>query len=293
VKRLKAQMSTLAEELRRAEEAAARERATPPRTTPVAVIFGDVPITRDELADHLLSRLTAKQLEGYVTRRILEHAGKKEGIVVSNDEVDAHLMEEMARANLQEEAFRARLREQQKSLREWKEDIARPQLLLKKLAASTGVTEKELRHEYEARYGKKVVCQLLVWPAGQREATERAAGQFRTGEATFEEVARKLPRPAQDITISRHGTKERAALEEAAFALAEGEVSPVIDIGQNFILLRCKRRVPADRAVRFEDVRESLKREVADRLKGQDSNRLFDRLKAEARAKLLWAPPEP
>jgi RNA polymerase sigma factor (sigma-70 family) len=290
-KRLKKEIGELTEQLRKAEEEVAKEKAVPPRQGPVAVIYGSVPITREELAEHLLSRLSAKQLEGYVTRRILEHACKKEGITVTQEEVDAYLKEHLGRANLKEQMFRAQLHEQRKmTLREWKEDVIRPQLLLQKLARAARVTEKALRAEYEARYGQKVECQFLVWQVGQWDEADRAAELLRSGKATFEDLLRRNPRGNHVITIGRDGVKERKALEKAAFALEPGEVSPVIDIPQGFVVLKCLRRLPAEPR-RFEDVRESLKREVEGRLKGGDTAKLLEELKAEARAKLFWTPP--
>src|SRR5262249_51770420 len=184
---------------------------------PVALIFGNVPITRDELAEHLLSRVTAKELEAFVNRRILEHAAGKAGVEVTDQEVDDHLKAELARANLQEQAFLARLREQGKTLQQWKEDVIRPQLLLQKLVR-TRVSEKDLKSEYRAKYGEKVECQYLGWQATQGDDARRAARLLRDGKATFEELARSHPRGALTMTFRRQGTKERAVLEKAAFA---------------------------------------------------------------------------
>jgi RNA polymerase sigma factor (sigma-70 family) len=286
------QIGDLAQELRHAEEDAARERAVPPRKKPVAVIFGNVPITRDELADHLLSRLTARELETFINRRILEHACQKEGITVTDAEVTDHLKAELKRGNLQEQAFRTRLREQHKTLHQWKADVLRPQLLLKKLAQKMRVTEKDLRQEYQTQYGRKVECRFLSWQANQKEAAECAARLLRTGRATFDDLARKHPRGAIPITITRQGTEARAALEKAAFALRPGEVSALLDIPGGFVLLECCRSIRADRTTRFEDVRESLKQEVAKRFEQRDTSKFFLKVKAEARVQLLWKPPE-
>ena len=42
---------------------------------PVVVIFGDIPITRAELSDHLLRRLRQDQLQQYINLRIIDEDG--------------------------------------------------------------------------------------------------------------------------------------------------------------------------------------------------------------------------
>jgi RNA polymerase sigma factor (sigma-70 family) len=293
VTQIKKQIAELTQELSRAEEAAARERAVPPQKRPVAIIFDDVRITREELADHLLARMTAKQYERYINRRILEHACKRAGIAVTNEEVGACLKAEWGKAGVYGQPFRDQvLRKQNMTLREWKEDVLRPQLMLKKLFEAGRIREKDLCNAFEARYGEKVECDVLVVSPQQRHVIDSIALRIRTGEASFEEEAKRCnlhrDRP---IVITRHWRKHEG-MEKAAFALRPGEVSRVIAMPGAFVILKCRRRAPADRSVKFEDVRESLKLEVAKRLPQNTMADHFRDLKAKARARLLWAPLE-
>jgi hypothetical protein len=290
VERIKKRIGVLQQELRRAEEAAARERELPPRG-PVAVIFGDERITRDELADHFLSRLLPGQLEGYINRRVLEHACRKAGITVTAEEVDAALKEELTKGNLPEGAFRARLREQKQTLRTWKEDVLRPKLLLAKLRRRrTRVTEKDLRQAYKAEYGVRVECEFLVFPPAQKEEARRTAERIRKGEETFENVHRRLPHPAKrTIVLGRQGTGLED-VEQAAFALRLGEVSRALEVRNAIVILKAVRRIAPDHSTRFEDVREELKRKLQNQRLREDEAAFLKRLKAEARVKLLWRP---
>src|SRR5262249_48882274 len=54
-----------------------------------------------------------------------------------------------------------------KNLYEWKEDVLRPRLQMMKLVRNkVGVTAEELRKVFEATYGEKVECRIILWPPG-------------------------------------------------------------------------------------------------------------------------------
>ncbi len=291
-KQLRKQITDLTAELRRAEQEAARERAVPPRKTPVAVIFGNVPITRDELADHVLSRLTTQQLNGYIHRRILEHACKKEGVTVTDEEVEAHLKATLAKMNYNAQTFEQQVLQRQqpgKTLREWKEDVIRTQLMLEKLARKVRVSEKEVRKAYEAKYGEKVECDVIV--AGSEQIANDISRRLRLGESTFEQEQGRT-RPHSHPTVIDRQRPGHEAMVEAVFALRTGEVSSPIKLRGGYVLLKCRRRIPTATNVRFEDVREDLRCELRKQLDSANAETLFKKLKAEARVQLLWAPPE-
>jgi RNA polymerase sigma factor (sigma-70 family) len=292
--RIKKRIVKLQEDLRKAEEEAARERATPPRGKPIAVIFGDVTITRDELADHLFAQMRPEQMEKFLTRRILEHACRRKGITVTEAEVDAAMKEPFRGRS--EQDIRRILRVRNQTLRGWREEVVRPELLLKKLARERSApSDKDLRDAFTARYGERVECQLLIWPAGQWDAAERAANRLRRGEATFADVTKSTPGGPQvrggRLPIGRRGTAN-TELEQAAFALKPGETSEPFDTQHGIAVLKCVRRIPADGSTRFEDVRERLRQELIQRRLHQTSQDLIRKLKAEARPRLLWKPEE-
>jgi RNA polymerase sigma factor (sigma-70 family) len=316
LKRLTKQFTELKQELRQAEEEVARERSVPPQKIPVAVIFGNVPITREELAEHLLSRLTARQLESFINLRILEHACKKEGIVVTSADVEDYLKREPGMASIfktngfrgqeqyaaavttgvlanvyQRDAFQAQLRRRNMTLREWKEDVIRPQLLLRKLAGDGKVREQDIRQAFEARYGEKVECEMIVLPAVTKKVAEQVASRLRAGEKSFAQEAARWHPNVRVLCITRHA-QQSEEVEKAAFALRSGEVSNALAVKEGFVILRCRRRIPADPNARFEDLRESLKVELQQRAKQQDLSPFFKKLKDEARPKLLWTPTE-
>ena len=55
----------------------------------VAYIFDTVQITREELGEYLIARFGAERLNNFVNRRIIEIAAQKQGITVTEAEVEA------------------------------------------------------------------------------------------------------------------------------------------------------------------------------------------------------------
>jgi hypothetical protein len=297
VEQIKGQIAALQEELRQAEQEAARQKAEGPPPKTVAVIFGDVPITRDELARHLLARLRPEQLEAYINRRILEHACRREGITVTDLEVDAAVKVELKGFGEKEQAFAAMLGQKfHKTLLEWKEDVVRPRLLMTKLCRRrVRVTEKDLRSAFEARYGEKVECQVILWPPGQKQEAQRETEAILRDEARFERKAGTQPNATLALTngrmkpFGRHGT-DNEKLEKAAFRLKAGEISPLVDTPEGLLLIKCLQRLPADSGVDFEKVREGLREEVHQSLLQKEQPRMMEQLKEQARPRLLWRP---
>jgi RNA polymerase sigma factor (sigma-70 family) len=300
VEQLKKQTAGLQEELRQAEQDAAREKAAGEmRSQPIAIIFGDVAITREQLADHLLGRLSADRLQAFINQRIIEHACRQKGIVVTEAEVEAAWKEDLANIGGSDKDPHAFLGKYQKTLSEWKEDVIRPRLLMTKLCRQcVCVTEQDLCNAFAARYGEKVECQVILWPREQREKAAQDYEVIRKDEARFEFVAGTQPNATLATTngrikpFGRHSTGNEE-LEKAAFRLREGEISPLLDTREGIGVVKCLRRIPADTSKAFEEVREELKQEVLARLIQKEIPKAFAELKEQARPQVLWQPKGP
>jgi RNA polymerase sigma factor (sigma-70 family) len=297
VAQLKKQIAGLQEELRQTEQEAAREKAAgEQRSQPLAVIFGDVPITREQLADHLLARLSADRLQAFINQRIIEHACRQKGIVVTDAEVEAAWKDDLANVGGAEKDLHAVLGKYQKSLTEWKEDVIRPRLLMTKVCRQgVRVTEQDLRNAFEANYGEKVECQLILWPREQKEKAAQDYEAIRKDEARFELAAGIQSNPTLAATsgrikpFGRHGAQDEE-LEKAAFRLREGEISPLLDTPEGIVVVKCLKRIPADTSRAFEDVREELKQEALGHFLEKEIPKAFEELKEKARPRVLWQP---
>jgi len=133
---------------------------------PVAMIFGNVPVSREAFADHLIRRYGKKELELFVNKQIIAHAFGRSGWVISADDLKAAIEEDCEALGLTREQFTTDvLPRYGKTLDGWTEDAIAPRLMLAQLckARMPAVTEAELRQAFDAKYGEKLSCRVISW----------------------------------------------------------------------------------------------------------------------------------
>jgi RNA polymerase sigma factor (sigma-70 family) len=279
---------------REVERLEAERRAAPARPEePVAVIFGNVRLTRAEFGEFLIQRVGTDRLQQFVNKQIIEHACRERGVTVTPEELEAALRDDVKQLNVTEKEFTERvLRNYGKSLVEWKEDVLRPRLLLGKLARDrVRATDEELRREFANRYGERVQCRMILagpdaarasqlyeQVRGSAEAFNRAAG---------EQWNPSLAASGGDIPPIDEFGEEAPGLTRAAFRLKPDQVTPPIKTPQGYVILKCVRRIPPDPAKRFEGERAELTRKVERRKAERTVSDLFKELREEAKPRLL------
>jgi parvulin-like peptidyl-prolyl isomerase len=130
------------------------------------------------------------------------------------------------------------------------------------------ITDQNLQDAFAALYGETVECRHIQC-ATLQDITE-AKRRLNAGEP-FEKVASEL---SQNQTTKSAGGKmppfSRATqglpevFKQAAFALKPGEISDIVQAEGAFHLIQLEKRNPP-RAVKFEDVKESIRRDLHDR----------------------------
>ena len=121
-----------------------------------------------------------------------------------------------------------------------------PSAALKKMVIGKAkVANEDLQKSYEANYGPRVRCRVIVM-SNQRRAQEvwDLARQKPTAE-NFAKLAQEYSadpgsRSLGGIVppIQRHGGQP--TLEKEAFALKPGEMSGVIQVGENYVIMFCE-----------------------------------------------------
>jgi hypothetical protein len=244
-------------------------------------------ITREELGEHLIARKGVEKLDTLINNRIVEKACKERGITVDGGEVEQRLMEDLKGINIDRAQFvKQFLRRANKNLYEWRQDVLRVQLLLTKLCRDrVTITEPEIRDGFAARYGEKVDCRVIHW-ADEKQA-QAEYPRIRDDDQAFLDAAKRQQTSALASTggkiaaFGRHNL-DNSELEKAAFDLQAGEVSPLVQVPDGWIAIRCEARIPADPDATLEKTKAAIKEEIQETKVQKESKTIMAALRKEA-----------
>jgi len=259
--------------------------------------IGNVPVMREELGEYLIARFGAERLEFLVNRKIVEMECSKHKIFVTDQEVEHRFREELYKFGpmplTETEFVKNVLRRFNKTLYEWKEDVIRPKLLMEKLVKSTvKVTDEEVMEGFEARFGPKVECRMIVMQAGNSPAVQTMWNKVKNNPEQFIAEAKTQFIPGLQEKaglvppIHKHfGDKK---IEEWAFKLREKEISEPIPLQDGtHVILMCEKHVPKEVSARFDLVRFQIHKEVEEMKIALKIPEVFAKLHQEANPRLV------
>lgn len=156
------------------------------------------------------------------------------------------------------------------------------------------ISDDVLRKAFDTEYGATVRVRHIQ--AINRQDLARAQERLKTGEP-FEKVAREMSGNARTAPLggelpkfSLATTNIPANFKEAAFALAEGQVSNVIECDGVFHVIKLEQKF-SPRAVKFESVKESLREKVKEQVLQGAIGHLQEQLGEQMRATLVIEDP--
>lgn len=270
-------------------------------TQPVAYIYGTIPITRADLGEYLIARFGADWLDLLINHRIIDHVCAEKGIQVTAAEVEAALNEDLKGLNVNKVDFVKRvLKHYNKTLYEWKEDVIRPRLQLGKLAGEhVTVTDQDLRNAFEAKYGEKVKCRIIVWPREEKNRVMAMYNKLRDDDGEFERAAKmqftpRLASAAGMIDPIGHHTMgddpQSQEIERAIFALSRpGDITPLMETPEGVVIFKYYGRVEPDKTKRLEDVQPQLEAELKEKKVQAAITQVFAEYRKAADPKRLLA----
>jgi hypothetical protein len=252
---------------------------------------GSIPITREELGEFLIARYGKEKLKHLINKRIIEQAAKGRGLEVTEAEVDATLSADASQLGISlPEFINTLLKRYNKTLFEWKEDVIKPRLLLEKMSrARVLVTREDLFQAYQAYFGEKVDCQMIIWPREKyKEVVNKIYPAIRDSEAAFEQTAKfqispSLAAAGGHIKPVGHNTLGNPRLEAVLFKLKEGEISEVMDMPEGLVVVKCLKHIEPNSSVSFDACRADLEKEVFDKKVSLEVTKMFQELYAQAK----------
>jgi parvulin-like peptidyl-prolyl isomerase len=247
------------------------------------------PITRNDLGGECLRHYGQEVLERVINKFLIMQECKARGITVSKAEVDAEIKRMATRFSLPVDRWLEMLKEERGiNLSQYSGDIIWPSLALKKLAGDRlVVSEEELRKEHEKQFGPAVRARMIVC-----DVLQKAEAVHARAVANADDFGNLAKNESVDTTsasvkglinpIRRHmGYKE---IEDAAFSMREGQISPIIRVAEQYVILKCEGQIPA-REVTLERSKPMLEEALRDRKLERVANEVFVEL--QKRSKVL------
>jgi parvulin-like peptidyl-prolyl isomerase len=244
----------------------------------VAGYLNREPIPMDQLAAECILRHGRPILKGEINRVLLSSALTSANRQITQPDIDA----EVARAAdsmgyLRPDGtpdtdawLKSILEEENASIDLYIQDAVWPSVALKKLVQdSVQVTQEDLQKGFESNFGPRAEILAIVlsnqrtaedvWQQARKELSEQSFGQL-AGKYSVETVSRtnfgKVP------AIRRHSGQP--TLEKAAFDLKPGEISGVVALNEQYVVLY-KQGETNPLVKDFEAVRPELEKELLEK----------------------------
>lgn len=270
------------------ELAAPAAPAAPARSPDVVALVNGEKVMRSELAAECLRHYGTEVLESLVNKELISAHCEEHGVSITEEEIDAEVARLAARFQVPVDQWMVMLqKERDINPEQYRRDIIWPTIALRKLAAGRlQVTEKELREAFETEYGAQVKARMIGIRTDKAKAI-KIQQLAKANPKEFGKLARTHSADAESASangwiqpIRLHAGDKK--IEDVAFALKDGEVSEVITINDQHIILLCEGRVPA-RQVKLEEVSDRLEEAIRDsKLRGEAAN-LFKQLQEKAK----------
>ncbi len=252
-------------------------------------------ITRQDLARECLVHYGEDVLESLVNKQLIVQECRKQGINVSRDEVAGEIERMAKQFGIPVDQW-LRMLEQERGItaEQYANDIIWPTLALRKLAGSRLTVEREeLLKEFETLYGEAVRARLIS--VSNEEKAKLLRDKAAANPDDFGNLAKDFSEDTHSASVKgviqpirRHGTFPE--IEQAVFAMADGEISPVIYAGGQYVILKREGMIPA-RPVNFKQVSPQLEEVIRDRKMRGIAQDVFRKLQETARIENVWNDP--
>jgi parvulin-like peptidyl-prolyl isomerase len=260
--------------------AGGRQQPAPaPVTDKVVALVNGAEITQPQLAAECLDRHGNAVLEAMVNRMIIAQGCAKQGVTVTQQDVDAEIDALSKRFSVPRDKW-IELIEKERGIspRQYSEDIVWPMLALRRLArAAIEPTAEDVRQAFENQFGEAVKARIIV-ARSQREAEDLRSRALAAPD-DFGGLARQHSVDVGSASangwvqpIRRHSGD--AGFERVVFSLQPGDISPVVQVADQFIVVKCEDRLPAADAT-LEAVQPRLVEDLRERKSRAISSEVF------------------
>ncbi len=262
--------------------------AAPPVPSVVAVVNAD-PITSEQLAAEALRRYGVDMLDNMINRHLILQACAASKIEVTEADVSAEIHRIATKFGLTIDSYLQLLQEERDiSPEQYSREVIWPMLALRRLVDDrVQVTDEEFNRAFLARYGEAIKCRMIMVSEQKLAQTLRERAIAAPDE--FGALAKQHSQDEGSASvrglippIRRFSGDSR--LEDAAFALEESQISEVLQLGDQWIVLQAVRRLPASSpsAQAMPAIRDQIIDSIRDEKMKETSSELFAELQKKA-----------
>lgn len=205
-------------------------------------------ITRQQLATACLKRYGDEVIDSMINKHIVWQACQQNGINITEADVDNEITRMSGKFGLTPDRWMQMLQEERDiTPQEYRSEIIWLTLALKRLAAENiEVSDQEVNNAIESEYGSKVKARIIAVETAQQAEEVRALAVAKP--ETFGALAKKYSvDPSSSVQgvippIRKHiGDTAYASFEQMAFNLQEGQISPIVPLGDKFVIIKCEK----------------------------------------------------
>ena len=269
--------------------------AMPPSNQVVAWLYNNRPITREDLGEFLISRYGGEKVEFLVNRRIIDQECVAHNVVVTEEDIDRGFVEDLKLMQCKDKKTFEKdlLAKWGKTLFEWREDVIRPRIMLRRLCEGrVTCTDEDVKKAHEAYHGERLECRMILWPADQAAFARKNYSTLRDSEREFDAAAKSQPlqtlaSKGGKIDVFGRNSLGDENLEREAFKLRPGETTALIETPQGVVMIRCDSRIPADTKVTLDQVRAARTPEIIEKKVQQEMQVVFREMRDRAKPQLI------
>ncbi|MEE3220025.1 MAG: peptidylprolyl isomerase, partial [Planctomycetota bacterium] len=264
-------------------------QARKPSPSDIVAVVSGRKITRSQLGKECLKHYRKQVIESVVNRYLIELECQKFGVEVTEAQIDEEIDRIAQRFSLPVDQWLDLLKtERNISVPHYRMEIIWPTLALRKLAAGQlRVTDNEVVKEFETRFGPQV--QIRMISVKSRDEASQLQKHLGQKPADFPRVAAKHSTDINSASagglvqpIRKHvGEPE---IEQVAFNMREGEISKILPLGDQFLILKCEKHIdprpPAKQ--QMKQARDLVVESIRDRKIRVAGGKLFKRLQTNA-----------
>ncbi len=262
----------------------------------VMALVNGVDISRQTLTNSCLQLHGEKVLESLVNKRLILNHCEKRGIAITSADINAEIDRMAKRFKLgRQQWFELLEQERDVSPQEYARDIVWPTLALRRLAASDlEVSPAEVQKAFEHQYGEMIHARLIA--VGSQELAQKLHAQLTADPDKFARLAIEHSIDINSASVGgliqpiRHHVGD-ATIEREAFGLQRGQISSVLRVAGQFVILKCENRIPP-RSVNPAEAEPQIVEKIKDEKLREVANTLFAQLQSTATIQNVYNNPQ-